>query len=69
MEPALQVLLALRYNATGSFQTVVGDLHGVHVATACRSDFIKFPTEENLHRPRQEFYASAGFPAWCLWSN
>ena len=62
VEPALQVLLALRYYATGSLQTVVGDLHGDHVAFACRNDFIKFPTKENLHRPKQEFYVSAGFP-------
>ena len=35
-DPALQVLLALRFYATGNIQIVVGDLHGVHLSTVCR---------------------------------
>ena len=78
VDPALQVLIALRYYATSSFQAVVGDLHGIHVATACRvihrvsrliasrrAEFIRFPSDENLHKAKQEFYAIAGFPGVC----
>merc|ERR1711970_724166 len=32
----LQILVALRYFATGSFQTMIGDVHGVEQSTVSR---------------------------------
>ena len=74
-DPALQVLLALRFYATGNIQIVVGDLHGVHLSTVCRvihrisrlianwkRNFIKFPLDGNFRTTKQAFYAIAGFP-------
>jgi len=71
-----QVLVALRYFATGSFQRVDGDLHGVSQSSVSRSvnavakavsrhasQFIKFPTDEaSQRRIKAEFYDLAGFP-------
>ena len=37
LTPVLQVCLALRFYATGSFQSVVGELIGVDQSTACRT--------------------------------
>ena len=37
LSPSLQVCLALRYFATGSFQNLVGDSIQVHKSTACRA--------------------------------
>lgn len=36
LRPDQQLLIALRYFASGSFQVVAGDLNGVSVATVCR---------------------------------
>lgn len=71
-----QLLVALRYFATGSFQRVDGDLHGVSQSSVSRcvnavakalnrhaSQFIKFPTDEaSQRRMKAEFYDIAGFP-------
>ena len=37
LTPVLQMCLALRFYATGSFQSVVGELIGVDQSTACRT--------------------------------
>lgn len=37
LTPSLQVLLTLRFYATGEFQDVTGDLIGVGQSTACRT--------------------------------
>ena len=71
-----QVFCALRYFAVGSFQQVVGDLHGVskpsvsravHLVAAplCRhvAEYIKFPQHQNEKRSTKEgFYNLARFP-------
>ena len=76
--PAItQLLVALRFFATGTFQSVVGDLHGVSQATASRCIRsvalaiahsedpllnIQFPT--NAHdqiRTKEQFHDIAGF--------
>ena len=75
LSPSLQVLITLRYFATGCFQKVVGDLHGVSVATANRivnrvsraicglkNLFIQFPSQDNFQRYKRDFFAIARFP-------
>ena len=71
-----QVLVALRYFATGSFQRVAGDLHGVSQSSVSRcvtgvgkalsrraSQYITFPTNEaSQRRVKSEFFDVAGFP-------
>ncbi len=70
--PMLQVLVALRFYATGCFQRVDGDLFGIHNSTVCRivrrvsraiaslrNQCIQFsPTAETA----AGFYRGAGFP-------
>ena len=74
--PAQQVCLALRFYATGSFQHVAGDLHGLSVSLACRI-VIRVSSALASHKPlyismagaqaenqvKQDFQAIAGFPA------
>lgn len=68
-----RLLLTLRYYATGSFLTVIGDFTGVSKASASRivkqvsyaiaqlrRDFIKFPND--LREVQQQFYDIARFP-------
>ena len=71
-----QLLIALRYYATGTFQLVISDLSGVVKATVCRyvhkvsrviaglrSQYIKFPqTDAERMQTMREFYAIAQFP-------
>ena len=70
-----KTLLALRFYATGSFQQVLADLHGMSIASACRvihqvsraiarrkGNFITFPTKENFATVKNAFYESAHFP-------
>ena len=74
LTPVLQVCLALRFYATGSFQSVVGELIGVDQSTACRTittvthalmlrvrDWIKMPTQAEANRQKQKFYAICEF--------
>lgn len=71
----LQVLLALRFYATGQFQRVSGDLIGVDVSTASRivkkvsfaiagrkNQFIKFPDAADMASVKRDFYRMANFP-------
>lgn len=72
----MQVLVALRFYATGSLQEVVGDTVHVHKSTASRTihrvtnalkahatEVIKFPSgQSQLHYQKRKFYEMAGFP-------
>jgi len=68
-----QLLIALRFYATGSFQLVVGDLFAVDKATVCRTvhrvteaiaslrqQYVKFPATEQ--DTMQLFYSKSGVP-------
>ena len=67
LTPVFQVCLALRFYATGSFQSVVGELIGVDQSTACRTitrvtdtlmhrvrEWIKMPTQAEANRQKHE---------------
>lgn len=76
LPPILQLLIALRFYATGSFQLIISDLAGVVKATVCRtvhkvstiiaglrSQYIKFPpSDAERMETMKEFYAIAQFP-------
>lgn len=76
LSPSLQVCVALRYFATGSFQNLVGDSVQVHKSTVCRTvravavslckhidTYVRFPTApEQQNLVRQNFFQIAGFP-------
>lgn len=71
-----QVLTAFRYYATGTFQSVISDLHGVHQTTCGRivkrvtialaeksKDFISMPTsEDELRHAKLNFLNKHSFP-------
>lgn len=70
-----KVLLTLRYYATGSFQTVLGDLAGFDQATVCRhvnrttkviaarfNEFIFMPTIEEQEATNLYYYNIHGIP-------
>lgn len=71
-----QVLIALRFFATGNFYITTGDFSGVHKTTAGRivkdvsaallqhrHEYIHFPTTDNeKNRTMQQFYNVARFP-------
>ncbi len=74
--PLLQLLMTLRYYASGTFQIVVGDLLGVHQSTVSRvvkrtsealarhcRDFVRFPENAaGIRAVQRGFYNIAGFP-------
>uniref|UniRef100_A0A8D8M1Q1 Nuclease HARBI1 n=4 Tax=Cacopsylla melanoneura TaxID=428564 RepID=A0A8D8M1Q1_9HEMI len=76
LTPMQQLLVGLRYYATGSFQLTSGDLGGVSKATVCRciqrvsngiaslgQNIIKFPgTAEERRKVIEEFYNIGLFP-------
>ena len=68
-----QLLVALRFYATGSFERVIGDTFGVSVFAACtvlhkvsraiarrKEQFITIP--DHLQEVKGKFYQTAGFP-------
>lgn len=70
-----QLLICLRFFATGSFQQVLGDLVNIHKSIVCRivqkvtrkladlsSAYIKMPDRQELRRVAEDFYEIAGFP-------
>lgn len=71
-----QLLIALRYFATGNFQIVTADLFGVSQSSICRivlrvskaiaklaTEVIKFPQSEfELQKMKEEVYQIAGIP-------
>ena len=72
----LQILTALRFYATGSFQSVIGDTHGISITTVSRcihrvsvllsryiNEYVAFPQEENgIRALKQGFYDRSNFP-------
>ncbi|CAC5411101.1 HARBI1 [Mytilus coruscus] len=75
LSPEMQVLIALRYYATGSFMEVVGDKVGVDKSTVSRcitrvstvlaskaGTFIKWPSEDRKREIKNGFYENGGFP-------
>ncbi|XP_067124817.1 putative nuclease HARBI1 [Centruroides vittatus] len=76
MSPMEQLLLALRFYATGTFQLVVGDLNDLSQSSACRAinrvsfliaqmsaDYIQLPkTESERTQISQDFFHLSGFP-------
>lgn len=71
-----QLLIALRFYATGSFQLVVGDVFGVDKSTICRTlhrvtvaiaalrvKYVKFPeTDVERHETMQAFFKKSKMP-------
>ena len=75
LDPIEQVLISLRFYASGSFLQVIGDTFGVDKATvsrvlsgvtqalAARQDqFIKWPANEELIDVKSNFFQRGGFP-------
>jgi hypothetical protein len=76
LTPMNQLLIALRFYATGTFQLVIGDLFKVHKSTACRavhkvtacigklcSKFVKFPSSAHERRDiMNQFFQLSGLP-------
>lgn len=76
LSPTFQVLLTLRYYATGTFQITCGDLEGVHQTTAGKiirkvsfhiasmyGRVIKLPvTDDEIVKAKKDFYDIARFP-------
>ena len=72
-----QILITLRFLATGNFLQVIGDTFGVDIATVSRvitavvdaifglkDRFIKFPTsDEDRRRATYDFFRVRGFPS------
>ena len=72
----IQILVALRFFASGCFQNLVGDMAGIDRTTACRiirrvvlalktrlRQYVCFPSAQNtLENIKQGFHAIAGFP-------
>ena len=72
----MQLLVALRFFATGSFYSIHGDLHDVSIPSVSRivrrvcgainilaNRVIKFPVQQqDVMRTQREFFAIAGFP-------
>lgn len=70
-----QLLICLRFFATGTFQAVLGDLINIHKSTVCRiiqrvsrklaelsSVYINMPNREELREVAEGFYGIDGFP-------
>uniref|UniRef100_A0A8C6V0T6 DDE Tnp4 domain-containing protein n=1 Tax=Neogobius melanostomus TaxID=47308 RepID=A0A8C6V0T6_9GOBI len=75
LSPSQQVLIALRFFASGSFQNSLGDMVNVHRTTACRAirrvslalmrimgRYVRLPTQEEAARMKQDFYFKSGLP-------
>lgn len=75
LTPREQVLLALRFFATGSMYQVIGDTMGFHKGTVSRAvdsvvsalllhmhEFVKWPNAEQKKKIAGNFYRKAGFP-------
>lgn len=75
LDPQHQVLIALRFFASGSFLQVIGDTFGVDKSTVSRvitgvsaalvrkqHQFIQWPSDEETFNIKHQFYLKAGFP-------
>lgn len=72
----MQLLVALRFFATGSFYITIGDFSGLHNSTTCvivkrvtaaiaslRERFISIPRRQaDINKIQQEFHEIARFP-------
>ena len=80
LPPLQQVLIALRFYASGSFLQVIGDTAGVDKSTVSRivtnvsnalrvkqSDFITWPTDAEVAEVKNSFYRRGGFPCVIGW--
>ena len=76
LEPEGQVLIALRFFASGSFLQVIGDSLGVDKSTVSRTvrdvsvahnrrqhQFIKWPSSDEFDRIKNHFFLLTGFPS------
>lgn len=76
LEPEQQVLIALRFFASGSFLQVIGDSLGVDKSTVSRTvrdvsvalnrrqhQFIKWPSNDEFDRIKNNFFLLTGFPS------
>ncbi|XP_032238952.1 putative nuclease HARBI1 [Nematostella vectensis] len=75
LSPTLQVLVALRYFASGNFLEVIGDTFGLPKSTVSRcitdvskalvankEEFIAWPSDEEKRQIKEAFFAKKGFP-------
>lgn len=76
LTPMNQLLIALRFYATGTFQLVVGDTFTVHKSTVCRilhkvtaaicrlrPKYVRFPASiQERHNIMNQFYSASGLP-------
>ncbi|XP_050498287.1 putative nuclease HARBI1 [Diabrotica virgifera virgifera] len=75
LDATAQVLITLRFYATGSFYIVMGDFGGIHKTTAgriikrvtdaivsLRPQYVKFPNIEDIDNVQLSFYRFARFP-------
>eukprot|EP00745_Piridium_sociabile_P032193 TRINITY_DN54078_c0_g1_i4.p1 TRINITY_DN54078_c0_g1~~TRINITY_DN54078_c0_g1_i4.p1 ORF type:complete len:286 (+),score=33.99 TRINITY_DN54078_c0_g1_i4:34-891(+) len=75
LPPLSQLMIALRFYATGSMQIVVGDLFGVSKRTVGRiidrvskafsvrlNEYVRLPVQRDADRSMDGFYAMANFP-------
>ena len=73
--PVMQLLIALRFYATGTFQAVIGEMFGVNQSTASRTvnrvtkaillqmpRWVHLPTQVEADEQKVKFHAKAGFP-------
>ncbi|KAJ8302800.1 hypothetical protein KUTeg_019196, partial [Tegillarca granosa] len=78
VSPLIQVLVTLRFLATGSFYRLVGDSLGLSIASVARSvdrvtsavcrlsrTYIKFPTGQYLSDTKKKFFELAGKCMTC----
>ncbi|KAK5645964.1 hypothetical protein RI129_004428 [Pyrocoelia pectoralis] len=58
-----QLLITLRFYATGSFQQTIGDLFRVSKPSVCKIRYIKMPTEQQvINDTVMDFFRIAAFP-------
>lgn len=76
VSPELQVLVFLKFLASGQFYNSIGDLHGINSATVCRiirhvstsiaalhNEHIQMPTtREDIAETKRQFYEIDNFP-------
>ena len=79
MTPLQQLLLTLRFYATGSFQRSVGDHSGIHQSTTCKiikrvttalchlkPQYVNLPRDDEIVAVQQGFFNIAAFPRVLL---
>lgn len=75
LPPSLQIMIALRFYATGSFQEVVGDIFGVSKATVCMcirrvsqvlsnslNGVVSFEDQRGADATKRQFFDRFGMP-------